>query len=192
MISPRDMPPYWRKYRLCFSLICLFGESPLTEISIQTGTAADLRQAAELLNEIIDAGGTTALTKPLSKEALGEWLMADPGQAIWHVALSEDGSLMGFQWIGPFAGLPPEACEIGTFVKTGRTGMGIGSKLFEATKAAARAMGYDWINAEIRADNSGGLAYYQSRSFETYAHKSAVVLEDGSTVDKIRKRYDLT
>lgn len=163
----------------------------MSQISIQTGTQTDLRQALELLNEIIASGGTSALTKPLDKDALGGWLMADPGAAIWHVALNEDGTLLGFQWIGPFAGLPPEACEIGTFVKTGRTGMGIGSKLFEATKSAARNMGYDWINAEIRADNGGGLAYYQSRGFETYGHKSGVSLEDGSVVDKVHKRYDL-
>ncbi|MBO9399470.1 GNAT family N-acetyltransferase [Shimia sp. R9_3] len=164
----------------------------MTQISIQPGTQADLRQTADLLNEIIAAGGTTAITKTMTKEALGEWLMANPGDATWHVALAENGTLLGFQWIGPYAALPPEACDIGTFVKTGQTGMGIGSKLFDATKTAARKLGYEWINAEIRADNAGGLAYYQSRSFETYARKSDVALADGTTVDKIHKRYDLT
>ncbi|MBO9476183.1 GNAT family N-acetyltransferase [Shimia sp. R11_0] len=163
----------------------------MSHVIIQQGTSADLRQTADLLNDIIEIGGTTALTTPLSREALADWLMADPDRAIWHVAMNDAGDVLGFQWIDRFAGLPPEACEIGTFVKTGRTGLGIGSKLFDATKAAARTMGYRWINAEIRADNAGGLAYYQSRSFETYGRKDGIQLEDGTEVSKILKRYDL-
>lgn len=163
----------------------------MATISIQQGTPFDLRQTAALLNEIITIGGTTALTEPLTGDALEGWLMADPGRAIWHVAQDNAGQVLGFQWIGPFEGLPPEACEIGTFVKTGHSGMGIGSRLFDATKSAGRKMGYHWINAEIRADNEGGLIYYQSRGFETYDRKTNVTLQDGTTVDKIVKRYDL-
>ena len=163
----------------------------MSQITISKGGTADLRQAAELLNEIIAIGGTTALTKPMTRDSIGEWLFDNPGRATWHVAMDEDGTLLGFQWIGIWPELPPEACDIGTFVKAGRTGLGIGSKLFEATKTAARAMGYTWINANIRADNTGGLAYYQSRSFETYGRKDGVILEDGTEVSKILKRYDL-
>ncbi len=80
----------------------------------------------------------------------------------------EAGIVMGFQWIAPHDGLPPEAVDIATFARVGRTQIGIGSALFRATEAAARQMGYRWINANIRADNEGGLIYYQSRGFETY------------------------
>ncbi len=163
----------------------------MSKILIQPGTEADLRAATELLNDIIATGGTTARTKSVSRDDMRGWLMADPGQAIWHVAQDEAGTLLGFQWIGPWATLPDDACEIGTFVKEGRTGLGIGSKLFEATKTAARTMGYAWINAEIRADNTGGLAYYQSRGFEDYKVKPDVTLDDGSIVAKTLKRYDL-
>lgn len=163
----------------------------MTQISVRQGGESDLRQTLDLLNEIIAIGGTTAITKPLSKEDLGDWLMSTPGKAIWHIAEDSDGTLLGFQWIGPWGDLPPEACEIGTFVKAGRTGLGIGSKLFDATKDAARAMGYDWIDAEIRADNEGGLAYYQSRGFEDYKRKDDVELDDGTIVAKCLKRYRL-
>ncbi len=163
----------------------------MSQITIQIGSAIDLRQAAELLNEIIAIGGSTALTAPLSRHEISGWLMGDPDRSAWHVAMDAEGQVLGFQWIGPFGDLPPEACEIGTFVKAGRTGLGIGSKLFEATKTAARSLGYHWINAEIRADNEGGLAYYQSRSFEDYGRKYGVVLEDGSEVSKVLKRYSL-
>ncbi|TCK99785.1 L-amino acid N-acyltransferase YncA [Shimia isoporae] len=163
----------------------------MSQITIRKGADLDLRQSLNLLNEIIAIGGTTALTKPLTREDLRDWLMADPDSAAWHIAEDQDGTLLGFQWIGPWGDLPPEACEIGTFVKAGRTGLGIGSKLFEATKVAARAMGYDWIDAEIRADNTGGLTYYQSRGFEDYKRKDGIALDDGTIVSKCLKRYRL-
>ena len=65
-----------------------------------------------------------------------------------------------------------DAAEIATFTKIGKTGLGIGSALFRATEKAARGLGYTWINANIRADNAGGLAYYQSRGFEDYGRKT--------------------
>ena len=163
----------------------------MSQITIQKGSTVDLRQTADLLNEIIAIGGTTAMTKPMSRDDLEGWLMADQDCSTWHVALTNDGTLLGFQWIGPWGDLPPEACGIGTFVKAGRTGLGIGSKLFEASVAAARALGYTWMDAEIRADNEGGLAYYQSRGFENYKRKDGVVLDNGTEVSKIHKRYDL-
>ncbi len=163
----------------------------MSTLFIRPGSAADLRQAADILNTIVSAGGTTALTSALSRDELGGWLMADPGKAAWQVAETEMGDILGFQWVGPFGELPPEACEIGTYVKSGQTGLGIGSQLFAATKAAARDMGYVWIRAIIRADNSGGLAYYQSRGFEDYEVVRDVALDNGQRVDKRCKRYTL-
>ncbi len=163
----------------------------MTELIIRSGSAADLRQASDLLNTIVAAGGTTALTTELDREALGGWLLNDPDYSAWQVAETEAGDILGFQWIGRVDVLPPEACEIGTYVKTGQTGLGVGSKLFEATKTAARGLGFSWIRAIIRADNSGGLAYYQSRGFEDYDIVRDVVLDNGMVVDKRCKRYNL-
>jgi len=159
-------------------------------VHIRRGTPLDWPGTARLLNDIISAGGTTALTKPMLPDDLGAWLEADAEISAWHVAETR-GEIVGFQWIGPYPGLPPEACEIGTFVRIGQTGLGIGSKLFEATKKAARRLGYVWIDAEIRADNEGGLIYYQSRGFRRYGLKEGLVLEDGTVVNKVLKRFDL-
>ncbi|PSL17935.1 GNAT family N-acetyltransferase [Shimia abyssi] len=152
----------------------------------------DAGAMAELLNEIITIGGTTAITSPVSRAEMRQWLTAYRDRSVWTVAEDQSGTLLGFQWIEPNPNLPPEACDIATFVRTGRTGLGTGSLLFETTKVAARVLGYDWINATIRADNSGGLAYYQSRSFETYNHVRGETLDGGQIVDRISKRYDLT
>ncbi|WP_323768428.1 GNAT family N-acetyltransferase [Antarctobacter sp.] len=146
---------------------------------------------AGLLNEIIEAGGTTAIIRPVTADDLRTWMTRRPERAAWHLAENEGGAVMGFQWIEPADYLPVDAAEIATFARLGQTGLGIGSALFRATEKAARTLGYQWINANIRADNAGGLAYYQSRGFEDYGKKTGVRLEDGQTVDKVLKRYDL-
>ena len=126
-------------------------------IDIRKGGALDFGPAAELLNEIISIGGTTALVKPITRHELRDWFHAEPERSAWHVAIAENGALQGFQWIGPNPqDLPPEACDITTFVRPGQSGLGIGSKLFDETRQAAVDLGYDWINANIRADNDGG------------------------------------
>lgn len=160
-------------------------------VIVRPATSFDARAMADLLNEIIRIGGTTALTQDVTGDDIKEWMADNAERAAWHVATDEDETCLGFQWIKPKASLPPEACDIATFVKVGRTGLGTGSKLFDATKSAALALGYDWINANIRSDNDSGLTYYQSRGFRTYDHDSDVTLSGGLTVDKTLKRYDL-
>lgn len=159
-------------------------------IHVRAAGPADARAMAELLNEVIAAGGTTALTDPVSRAEIALWMGTDP-RAAWHLAEDDGGEVLGFQWIEPHAELGARVANIATFARVGRTGLGIGSALFDATRTAAAELGYDWINAEIRADNSGGLAYYRSRGFEDYARRTGVRLGDGTVVDKILRRYDL-
>ena len=161
-------------------------------IHVRPAHPLDARDMAAILSEIIAIGGTTALTGAVDAEYIRTRMQAAPEGSAWHVAETAAGEIVGFQWIAPGgAYLPPEAAEIATFAKPGRQGLGIGSKLFEATKAAARVLGYRWINANIRADNVGGLTYYQSRGFEDYGRIARHKMADGHVVDKILKRYDL-
>ena len=116
-------------------------------IVVRPAISLDCRSMAALLNAIIDAGGTTALTRAVTGEDLAEWMAADPDRSAWHLAVDGREQVVGFQWIEPAGYIPPEAAEIATFVQIGQTGLGIGSKLFNATKAAAKGLGYTRINA---------------------------------------------
>ena len=149
----------------------------------------DAAAMAKLLNAIIAKGGTTAMVTPVTAEEMSR-NMALPGSA-WHLAEDATGALKGFQWIEPHPDLPEGGVDVATFVQLGATGLGTGSALFEATKKAARALRYRHIHAIIRADNAGGLAYYQSRGFEDFRVLPGSRLADGTLVDKIWKRYDL-
>ena len=156
---------------------------------VRRAAALDARHMAALLNEIIAKGGTTAKTDPVTADEIAQKMNAP--QAIWHLAEDESGNLKGFQYFAPHPDLPANTVDIATFVKLGETGLGIGSRLFDATKTAARAHGYAYINAVIRADNSGGLAYYQSRGFEHIKMLRNQTLADGTIVDKVVKRFEL-
>ncbi len=160
-------------------------------IHVRKANPLDTRQMAELLNAIIGAGGTTALLRNVTGDDIREWMTSAPGRSAWHVAVTDAGDIVGFQWIEPAEYLPQDAAEIATFVRLGQSGLGIGSALFKATAAAARKLGYVWINANIRADNEGGLIYYQSRGFRDYDRWTDFRLESGEAVGKVLKRFDL-
>ncbi|MEP1536498.1 MAG: GNAT family N-acetyltransferase [Paracoccaceae bacterium] len=160
-------------------------------ITTRPAIQLDAGSMARLLNAIIDQGGTTALTRPVTGQDIKDWMAADPNRSAWHVALNDKEDVVGFQWIEPAAYLPIEAADIATFVQIGQTGLGIGSNLFEATRRAAKALGYVWINANIRSDNEGGLVYYQSRGFADYGKIEGYKMADGQLVDKTLKRFDL-
>ena len=151
----------------------------------------DAGPLSDLLCDIIRRGGTTAMTSPVSRQELECWMRAAPGRAAWHLAEDEAGLPLGVQWIEPHPALPPEACDIATFTRPGQTRLGVGSSLFDATRRIARALGYAWINATIRADNSAGLAYYQSRGFEPYAWHNNVPLAVRTRVNKVSSRFAL-
>ena len=160
-------------------------------IHVRPAIALDASSMADLLNPIIEEGSTTALATKVTGTDLADW-MAEKGRAAWHVAVNNAEKVVGFQWIAAGTDyLPSEAAEIATFVEVGQTGLGIGSKLFDATRKAAKDLGYTWINANIRADNEGGLIYYQSRGFVDYGRIEGYEMANGQIVDKILKRYDL-
>ncbi|MFX0545329.1 GNAT family N-acetyltransferase [Roseovarius sp. S1116L3] len=160
-------------------------------ITVRRATPLDAPPMAELLNQIVAKVSTTTRTQPVTSRDMMGMMDSAPDRSVWHVALNREGELRGFQYIEPSSHLPPEACDIATFVQVGRTGLGIGSALFAATAKAAKALGYVWINANTRADNEGGLIYYQSRGFRNYARRADVPLASGQRVDKILKRYDI-
>ncbi len=158
-------------------------------IHIRRAGALDTRALAQLLNAIIAKGGTTAMVTPVTPRELQNWMAA--ADSAWHLAEDERGTVKGFQYIEPHPDLPEGGVDVATFVRLGETGLGIGSALFERTKEAARDLGYRHIHAIIRADNAGGLAYYQSRGFEDFKRLPNSELADGSRVDTIWKRYEL-
>lgn len=153
-------------------------------IIIRPAGVFDAAHMADLINQI-----GAAQSPEKSRGDIAKWMTQNANHSAWHVAEDEAGNMLGFQWIAPHPDLPAEAAEIATFVKSGDIGLRAGSKLFEATKAAAKKLGYHWINATVQSNNSGGQIYYQSRGFENW--RRSAQLPNLWSADNISKRFDL-
>lgn len=150
-------------------------------IRIRPATRADAPAMADLLNAIIARGGTTAHRSPFSAERMAQDYI-EPERKVSCVVAERGGQILGFQalewsdpdWTGPNP-LPADWAFIATFVAIEAQGQGIGSRLFAATRTAARQAGVTGIDATIRRENAGGLAYYSRMGFADYWSDEAVI-----------------
>lgn len=156
-------------------------------ISVRVATPEDAPAMKAVIDPIIARGGSTAYETPMEVEYLAGKTRA-PGFA--HVAVDEGGRVIGFQWIALDAADPGLAL-IASFVALDAAQGGVGSALFPRTEAMARARGCREIDATIRADNVGGLAYYSRMGFVDHSVARGVPLSDGTPVDRISKRKPL-
>ncbi len=149
---------------------------------------------AELINTIIAIGGTTAYEEPFDAASMDAAYISLP-ELVSCFAAEADGTLVGFQGLmrsfDPDDPLPDGWATIGTFARVGLTQRGVGGALFTQTLAAAREAGISVIDATIRADNTGGLAFYARQGFVDYDRLVGVPLKNGAPVDRVRKRLDV-
>ncbi|MBB3658086.1 L-amino acid N-acyltransferase YncA [Rhizobium sp. BK650] len=162
----------------------------MVHLTIRKADPTDARELSEILNEIIAIGGTTAIETPLSPEELADWFITGEWPLTCHVAESSSG-LAGFQSLSLYGNPPKGWADIATFARQNPKIPGVGTALFPATLAVAKERNIEFINATIRADNTGGLAYYEKMGFRTYNIIEKVPLRDGTLVDKIQKQYEV-
>ncbi|MES5097734.1 GNAT family N-acetyltransferase [Agrobacterium sp. BA1120] len=96
------------------------------------------------------------------------------------VAVDDEGRILGFQslrhsWSDNPYGVAEGWGIIGTHVSPRAARQGVGSGLFRATLAAAKAVGLENIDASIGADNPLGQAYYEAMGFRTYRTPDGLV-----------------
>ena len=164
-------------------------------MKIRAATPADAQQMVTLLNDIIAIGGSTAYQTPFDENRMIAHGIDRPKLIVCNIAES-DGNVLGFQllrWANDAEDKMPDGWSvIASFVASHAAGQGVGQHLFSATLTAAEAVGVQVIDATIRADNVAGLRYYSGLGFVDYDRLLDVPLRDGTPVDRVRKRFDLT
>lgn len=161
---------------------------------IRPAVNGDAPQMATLLNSVIAAGGTTAHQTQMTADEMRDHYVAPEGVVSVQVAIT-NGQLSGFQFLAwqsnPDDPIPEGWAIIASFIALDRGKLGIGQKLWSATRRSTIAAGVQTIDATIRADNVGGLKYYGGLGFTDYAEIPNLPLSDGTLVTRIRKRIDL-
>ncbi len=153
----------------------------------------DAAELADLINAIIARGGTTAFETPFTPQGLADAYLIGPHMISAVAAFDrETGRAAGFQILGDFGDPMAQGTgDIGTYVRVDGKQRGVGTALFAATCANARARGVTTLNATIRGDNAGGLRFYGKMGFVDHAIRAAVPLAGGAPVDRIYKRFFL-
>ena len=160
-------------------------------LTIRPAVEADTERMRTLLNEIIRVGGTTAMTNELTHEEIREWFISGKAIVSCLVAVDSDGAIAGFQSLSTYGSLPVGWVDIATFTSRSRHKSGVGSALFARTREAAATLGFSAINASIRVDNAGGLAYYSRMGFETYLNEAGDPQAHGRAFNRAHKRFDV-
>jgi GNAT superfamily N-acetyltransferase len=160
-------------------------------IHIRRVNELDARGLADLLNEIrrhLDLATTGASVTPAM---MLNRFATRPTSSAWHLAEDDSGLTLGLQTIEPCVSLPPDSCDIATFLRPGQSMADVGARLFDVTRNAARRLGYARINATLQAENKDANTYYQSRGFETYAQTTDQNRGLDDHTGKVSKRFDL-
>jgi RimJ/RimL family protein N-acetyltransferase len=159
---------------------------------VRLATSNDAPELAQIINAIIRVGGTTSIEKEFTPEALDKAEITGSSVICCYVAI-EPGSneIVAFQSLRNSPRLPNDVAGIGTFARIDRKQSGAGSALFAFTKKRAAEVGLKEINATIRADNVGGLAYYSKQGFVDRSVTPSVPLSNGTLIDRVNKRYFL-
>ncbi len=165
--------------------------SQVEPLAIRATSADDTEGMRTLLNEIIRVGGTTAITNELSPDEMREWFISGEKVVSCFVAVDSDGAMVGFQSLSKYDSLPAGWVDIATFASRSRHKSGVGSALFARTREAASKLGFSAINATIRVDNEGGLAYYGRMGFETYLVEDGDPQAQGRVFNRVHKRFTL-
>jgi hypothetical protein len=163
---------------------------PESKFRIRNAVQSDGIPLLNILNTIIEAGGTTAFETPLSIEEFNDHFLTGDDVLVCFVAEEVvSNHVVGFQGLSRNQDLPESWSDIWTFTKRVPNFHGAGTALFGKTAIFASDLKLTANNATIRTDNQGGIAYYEKMGFETYKVVRGVPLKDGTPIDRVSKRY---
>ncbi|MEP7342417.1 MAG: GNAT family N-acetyltransferase [Acidobacteriota bacterium] len=159
------------------------------ELQIRNAQPDDAEAILRVFNPIIEAGLYTAFDTPFTVEAERDFIVNFPRRGVFHIAVRADGGrVVGFQNVEPLANYTrafDHVGVIGTFVDLDCRRMGVASKLFAATFAAAGSKGYEKLFAFVRGDNPVALATYLKQGFQVIGTARRQVRINGQYIDEI-------
>jgi len=165
------------------------GSTPdnLTIRPVERQDLADAAGVAGVLNSVIAEKRYTSISGYWTPEAELAFLQGLGPRSEVFVAESE-GAIVGFQVIEPFAAYTStmdHVAILGTYIRSGFRGRGIGRRLARATMAYARAHGYEKIVIYVLTSNDIGRGYYCRLGFEERGVLRRQAKIDGLDYDEV-------
>jgi L-amino acid N-acyltransferase YncA len=138
-------------------------------VRVRAAGPDDAAAVAAVLNGVIRGGGQTLLDTTFSVEEERAYIEGLPPRAFLHVAETPDAGVVGFQTVIPWNTFVTtefdHVATMGTYVAAAHRRRGVGAALARSSFAAARALGYDKVFTDVRADNLDSLAYHLALGF---------------------------
>jgi len=158
-------------------------------VSVRAAGPDDAAGVAAVLNGVIRAGSPTLLDTAFSVEEERAYIENLPARSFLHVAETPDAGVVGFQTVIPWSTFATSAFDhvatMGTYVAAAHRRRGVGAALARSSFAAARALGYDKILTDLRADNLDSLAYHLALGFAVVGTARRQARTGGGDVDVV-------
>jgi ribosomal protein S18 acetylase RimI-like enzyme len=143
---------------------------------VRAAVATDAEAMSGVLRAII---AVTGRARPSDPDYVRVHYLSAAQDVRCSVAV-DASSVLGFQSLiravpGNRYDVPDGWGIIGTHIDPRAHRRGVGTALFNASRAAARAAHIERIDAYIAADNAGALAYYEAMGFSTYRTSPGIV-----------------
>jgi RimJ/RimL family protein N-acetyltransferase len=135
--------------------------------SVRRATVEDARRIADVLNAVIAEGAYTLFDVPFSEEDERTFIASLGDRSAVFVA-EIDGEIAGVQSVDQFLGYARSTCHVatmGTWLRSGVRGRGIGRLLAAESFRFAQAHGYSKIVIHVLADNERALRFYRRLGF---------------------------
>jgi L-amino acid N-acyltransferase YncA len=157
-------------------------------VHIRVATPDDAGGVAAVLNAVIAGGRHSLLDTPFTEAQERAFIQDLPARAFLHVA-EAGGGIVGVQTVEPWTTTATHEFDhvatIGTWVAAASRRRGVGRRLCEASFAAARALGFEKVFTDVRADNVVSLAFHLSLGFTVAGAARAQARVAGRDLDVV-------
>ena len=156
-------------------------------VNVRAAGPDDAAAVAAVLNGVIRGGSPTLLDTTFSVEEERAYIESLPARSFLHVAEAPGAGIIGFQTVIPWSTFVTtefdHVATMGTYVAAAHRRRGVGAALARSSFAAARALGYDKIFTDLRADNLDSLAYHLALGFSVVGSARGHARVRGRDVD---------
>jgi RimJ/RimL family protein N-acetyltransferase len=157
-------------------------------IQIRRASVDDAPGIAHIMEVVAAERAYSAIDRAWTVDEQRSYLKSLTTREALHVASAESGGIIGCQGLTRYVPSLPSMAhvgEVGTWVLPEWRGRGVGRRLFEATRSCAAQQGYRKLLCQVRASNSGALAFYGRMGFVECGRLREQVIIDGRADDEI-------